>query len=294
MIQTKPKRVFLNSPADTIHLICISDVHHAQDASNEDMLIHDLEACQKYKHRLFIGVGDELDSISRADRRHKMEDLKDKFTHKDTYPRLIDAEIEDYSAILGKYTKPEEWLGHISGNHPLVMTDTQIDPTQRMCSILGHTYLGYSAFVPVVFEFKTRKSKVAMMIMAHHGFGGTNARKEGGGFNSYIDHALRYEGWDLALYGHRHDRWTKTVPRIHPQILNGTSRKPAWVKAIDRKVCQCGTYLRTLAKGVYPTYSEVKGYPPRPIGSLVLEVGCFRDQSLGYDRLEVRFIGSNE
>ena len=294
MIQTKPKKVHFDSADDTLHLICISDVHHAQDSSNEKLLIHDLQESRKFKHRLYIGIGDELDSIARGDKRHKMEDLKDRFTRKDTYPRLIDAEVEDYARILGQYTQPEEWLGHISGNHPLVMTETQIDPTQRLCAILGHPYLGYSAFVPITFTVGKQNTVTGMMVMAHHGFGGTNARKEGGGLNSYIDHALRYEGWDLALYGHRHDRWSKTVPRIHPQSLGGNSVKPAWVRAIDRKVCQCGTYMRTLARGIYPTYSEKAGYPPRPIGALVLEIGLDRSGGRNYDRKTVRFLGSNE
>uniref|UniRef100_A0A6M3K1X0 DNA repair exonuclease n=1 Tax=viral metagenome TaxID=1070528 RepID=A0A6M3K1X0_9ZZZZ len=220
-----------------------------------------------------------------------MEDLKDKFITRETYPRMVDAEIEDYASILSKYTKPEEWLGHISGNHPLVMTEYGVDPLERLCVILGHNYLGYSAFVPV--SIKYHSSLVSCMIMAHHGFGGGGARKEGSGLNAYIDHALRYEGWDVALYGHRHDKWAKTVPRIKPQS-HGKQHKPAWVRAVDRKVAQCGTYLRTLSHSKYPTYSEKAGYPPRPIGALIIRIGLSRIREGGRDNLTLKFNGSNE
>lgn len=292
MIQAPPVTVELKSINDEVNLVCISDVHHDQDASYEKLLIQDLKETQKLPNRLLIGVGDELNSISRADKRHSFEGLKEKFTSKDVYPRLIDAEMEDYASILKKYTKPEEWLGHISGNHPLVMTQTQVDPVMNMCNLLGHRYLGYSAFVPLQLKYTT--SKVKCMILAHHGYGGSNARKEGSGFNAYIDFALRYEGWDIALFGHRHDRWVKTVPRVVPQMLGGNAKKPAWIRSVDRKVAMCGTYLRTLARGLYPTYSEKFGYPPRPLGCLIIKIGLRRYHTNGHDNLLLHFKGSNE
>lgn len=279
----------MKSVHDTFHLIAISDVHHAQSASDEDLLIQDLQ--RKHPKRLFIGIGDELDSISRADKRHKLEDLKDKFCTKKTYPRFVDAEIEDYADIVSTYTKKEEWLGHISGNHPLVMTENNLDPVQRLCNILDHPYLGYSAFVPITITYGTT-GRISMMIMCHHGFGGGSARKEGASLNSFIDHSLRYEAWDLALYGHRHDRWVKMVPRIRPQS-HGVKQKSPWVRSIDRVVCQCGTYLRTLSHGEYPTYSEKMGFPPRPLGCVVLEIGIKRILDNGMDNLILNFIGSN-
>lgn len=288
MLQLKPKYVGLKSIKEEINLLCISDVHHAQDASCEKTLIEDLR--KPLQNRLIIGIGDELDSIARADRRHKLEDLKEKFRKKEVYPRLIDAEKDDYAKILSKYTGPHEWLGHCSGNHPLAMTEYNVDPVESLCTKLAHPYLGYSAFVPIVLQYRT--ACLGCMILAHHGFGGTNARQEGSGVNSYINHALRYEGWDIALYGHRHDRWSKVVPRIQPQA-GGHTTKPRWVKSIDRLVCQCGTYMRTLSHGEYPTYSEKAGYPPRPIGALTVKFGIDRDRKDGRDNISLRFLNSS-
>ena len=205
---------------------------------------------------------------------------------------MVDAEVEDYAAILKEYTTPDEWLGHISGNHPLVMSEYGMDPVERLCAILGHVYLGYSAFVPVNIA-SHGTARVSLMIMAHHGFGGANSRKEGASFNSYIDHALRFEEWDLAVYGHRHDRWSKTIPRIRPQT-SGINKAPAWVRAVDRKVCQCGTYLKTLSHSKYPSYAEKQGYPPRPLGCLHLRIGVDRTKEDGRDNLKLEFRGSNE
>jgi hypothetical protein len=172
------------------------------------------------------------------------------------------------------------------------MSEYGMDPIERMCALLKHTYLGYSAFVPVFINVHGNTS-LSLMIMAHHGFGGGTARKEGSGLNAFIDHAMRYEGWDLACYGHRHDRWSKTVPRIKPQE-GSNGKKPAWVRAIDRKVCQCGTYLRTLSHSKYPSYAEKAGYPPRPTGCLHLRIGVRREREDGRDNIQLEFRGSNE
>lgn len=287
IIQTKPKHIRLTNINDTIHLLVISDVHHAQEASDENRLVQDLKV--KYSQRLILGLGDELDCISRADKRHDPANLKDRFFTKNTYSRLVDAEIEDYASILDIYTKPDEWLGHISGNHPMVMSEYGVDPIERLCIMLNHIYLGYSAFIPITIEYFG--ARISLMIMAHHGFGGTNARKEGSSVNAYIDHCMRYEGWDVAAYGHRHDRWIKTVPRIKPQQTIRT--KPAWIRAIDRIVLQSGTYLRTLSHSKYPTYSEKAGYVPRPLGCLVLEIGIDRNQEEGKNNYSLKFIRSN-
>lgn len=232
-----------------------------------------------------------MDSISRADHRHKMEDLKEYFTSKKIYPHLIQAEVDDLANIYAKYTNKDEWLGHISGNHPLVLTEqTQIDPVMSLCHQLGHRYLGYSAYVPLSIEIGM--GRVRCMIMAHHGFGGASARKEGSGINAYIDHALRYEGWDVCAYGHRHDKWVKTVPRIRPQEPGRTSKSP-WVRAVDRLVLQSGTYLRTLSHSDYPTYGEKAGYPPRPLGCVKLKVKMHREQGEGRDNLILKVVSAS-
>ena len=205
---------------------------------------------------------------------------------------MIDEEVEDYANILREHTKPEEWLGHISGNHPNVMSETsQVDPTMNLCNNLGHRYLGYSAFVPL--NLQVSGKRLSCMLMCHHGFGGTNARHEGSGINSYIQHAMRFEGFNIALYGHRHDRWVMRVPRISPQVVGGNIIKPQWIEASERLVCQCGTYLRTMARGVYPTYSEKKGYTPKPLGALILKIGMDRTQVNGKDNIRLKFCGNN-
>ena len=131
------------------------------------------------------------------------------------------------------------------------------------------------------------------MLMCNHGFGGSGARYEGSGINSYIQHAMRYEGWDIALYGHRHDRWVMTVPRITPQVVGGNTIRPQWIEATEKQVCQCGTYLRTLSRGVYPTYSEKKGYTPKPLGALILKIGIDRIKKGNRDNIRLRFYGNN-
>jgi hypothetical protein len=291
MYQAKPFYVHLKSQTEQFQISFISDVHHAADASDENRLIEDLQDRPKGVQCFFMGVGDELDSIPRCDlKRHSPSTMKSKFLANNVYHRCIDAEVEDYAEIINKFTKPEEWLGHITGNHPNAMTQHNTDPTQYLCNLTKSQYLGYSAYVPITIECGGRRTR--FMIMAHHGFGG--GRTEGASFNAYIAHALRYEEWDLALYGHRHDRWIKSVPRIRPQS-HGKQHHP-WVQDIETKVAQCGTYLRTLSHvddGKIPSYAERAGYNPRPLGCLKVRVGLARSKFNGEEHLSARILWSN-
>jgi hypothetical protein len=202
---------------------------------------------------------------------------------------ILEAEKEAFVKVIKKYTKPEEWIGHISGNHPLFSLDNGLDLPAQICAELGHRYLGYSAYVPLRIYLENNKASWKhLMILAHHGFGGAGARWEGSALNSYIQHALRYGSWDIAAYGHRHDRWLKVLSVMEPFYNN--IRGERWVKDSERIVLQAGTYLRTLSHGPLPSYSEKRGMSPRPLGCIALQMCLWRQETGEHRELKIKYL----
>lgn len=286
MIHAQPKKIFIRE-GETVTIRALGDIHLSQKASDTDRFIEDLKE-RKTDTTLFIDMGDSMDSIGgTAHKYFNPKSLKDEIMLADVPP--LNAERDLLISILKKYTKPDEWLGHFSGNHPLMLLGTGLDLMQDVCSQCGHTYLGYQAYVPIQIEVPGG-NKASMMILGSHGFGGGGQRWEGAGVNAYIQHAMRYEGWDIALYGHRHDKWVKPLAKIwpysHPSGVRG-------VKEDVRLVAQCGTYLRTLSDGIYPTYSEKAGMTPRPLGGIDIQFKVVKEKIKGGKRsIRIKFLNT--
>lgn len=272
MIFAEPKLIKVRE-GETFTIRGLGDIHHLLKESNEERLIQDLSLRTTDK-TFFIDLGDNLDSIGPSHKYFSPIRVKDRmFTKMDKQGNplpLLNAELEDLCEIFQQYTKPNEWIGHVSGNHPLMQLANGVDLCQAMCERLGHRYLGYQAYVPLVIQM-SGDHRFTIMLFVCHGFGG--GRMEGSSWNSYINHSARYDGWDIAMYGHRHMKGVMPLARIKPYLNEPDGRR--WVKEDLRLICQTGTYLRTLSKTVYPSYSEKGGMNPRPIGCISVPI-CVR------------------
>ena len=263
----------------------LGDVHFLRKDSDHDKFISDLKT-RTTPQTFFIDLGDSLDAIGPGHKYFSVDQIRPEFfITKDSRGRLesaskplLDAEVDGLCNTIAKHTQPEEWIGHISGNHPLFLLNNGLDLTQQLCARLNHRYLGYQAYVPINIQTKGDE-KFSLMILASHGFGGAGQRWEGAGLNSYIQHAMRYDSWDVAMYGHRHDKWVKALARIRPYINHHTGER--WVKDEIKLICQTGTYLRSLSNSLWPSYSEKKGMSPRPLGciSIQFKINRVRDKS---------------
>lgn len=278
------------SEGETVCLKALGDIHHGSSDSDEDAFISDLKdrPCGK---TIYISLGDSLEGIGPAHKYYSPQRIKPKF--RTSNQPILDQELDDLVSIISEYTKPSEWLGHISGNHPLFVLRNGVDLTANLCVRLGHRYLGYSAFVPIWLRVprnkKNNTAHVTLMLLVHHGFGGAGARWEGSGINAYISHSQRYLDWDVALYGHRHSKWVIPAPVIQPYLNIKTGSR--WVKDRSRVIAQCGTYLRTLSKDEYPSYSEMGGMTPRPIGCVNIMFKVSRELlPTGERSLTIRFM----
>jgi hypothetical protein len=275
---------------ETFTIKALGDIHHLLKESSEDKLIQDLTTRTTDK-TLFIDIGDNLDSIGGAAHKYfspsRVKERMFSYTDRDGNPMpLLNAEVEDLCNIIAEHTKPSEWIGHLSGNHPLMQMQNGIDMCQFMCQKLGHRYLGYQAYVPIELKMSGGHN-FTLMIFVSHGFGG--GRTEGAGWNAYINHSARYSDWDIALYGHRHLKGVMPLASIKPYINQRTGRR--WVKEETKLIAQTGTYLRTLSKTVYPTYSEKAGMNPRPIGCVSIPISLRRHDEDGAKSFKMVYEG---
>ncbi len=278
---------------EIITIKALGDIHHLLKESDEDRFKSDLKTRQT-EQTFFIDMGDSLDCIGPTHKYFQINRVKPRLlvsTDKnkrlcEAIKPLLNAEIDDLQDIYNKYTNPNEWIGHISGNHPLFMLSNGLDFVQQICFQLKHRYLGYQAYVPL--NIRTKGSEIPLMIFATHGFGGAGARWEGAALNAYIQHSSRYEGWDVAIYGHRHDKWIKALSRIRPSINMRTGER--WIKEDEKLICQSGTYLRTLSHSVWPSYSEAKGMHPRPIGCVSIQFKVSRLTENGSRHFKIQFL----
>jgi hypothetical protein len=135
----------------------------------------------------------------------------------------------------------------------------------------SHLGMGYSGWLRLVFYWANDKKGGSSLINVnlHHGFvGGKLAGAK----------ALDMQRWlwnhnaDLVIFGHSHNTGAQ---REAVEEVDKADR----VKVARRVGCYAGTFLHTTAEGA-TTYSEVKGYPPLPVGHVEIILTPGREQKV--------------
>jgi hypothetical protein len=185
---------------------------------------------------------------------------------------VFDAELDDYTKVWQSYKIPKErHLGVLEGNHCLVHTSSGMNPIQVYCMRTGYRYLAeYSAVIPISFHMQSSSKRADLVIICHHGWGGTNSRQRGADVNKYIQNSRGYDNWDIALYGHTHNFF------CIPDIVLDCKSKKGWIEQKIVLIGATGTFLRTLGGGKESTYSERGGMPPRVLSWLEIDVELAR------------------
>ena len=80
-----------------------------------------------------------------------------------------------------------------------------------------------------------------------------------------------YEGTNIFLYGHTHDKFAKPLIRVKP--INDK------VHEVPIIIANTGTFLMTLSTEETPSYSEAKGFPPRDIGYVIIQIETPTDET---------------
>ena len=110
----------------------------------------------------------------------------------------------------------------------------------------------------------------------HHGWGG-GTRSDGGNINKYMRTLARYD-YDIGIFGHTHQGWTITTPRISSES-KGLYRRLTQKKQITGNV---PSFLKTLSDDENPTYSEIKGYFPVLMGWIEIQIEPRENNKFGY------------
>ena len=100
------------------------------------------------------------------------------------------------------------------------------------------------------------------MIYGHHGFG-CGAIEEGSALTRFAKHAAPWE-CDIFMYGHVHRKQYIEIQRMRP-----TGKM---IESHPTLLMICGTYLKTFNLTDDPSFSEMRGFKPAPIGGYVLNI----------------------
>ena len=174
---------------------------------------------------------------------------------------IIDENINEMVDILEPYK--DKIIGIATGNHEdTIVKHCGTDPVGRLCRELGTKHLGYSGLIRLIMRQKSGGATRTAVIRYHHGWGG-GSRTQGADLTKFSKD-LAYWQADIFLYGHVHRRQTDSIPRLGITGDKLTSK--------PKMLCICGTFLKTYTRGIYPTYSEVKGYPPVEIGGCCVSI----------------------
>ena len=253
----------------------LGDLYVGARACHEKRLEHDLERIASRSTAYPVLMGDQFDAIVPKDTRRFSPSVvapwayDENFLGRDRFPLedVIGRQEERGKQILS-LAPVDRVLGIADGNHETAyLKHHSNDITRRVADHFGWKMLGYTFFLNITVGFEDHPRTFKYTIYGHHGWGG-GSRTEGYNLTKYSRH-LPYFDAQVFAFAHVHDTQTKVIPYIKPmeeeqQELSTHANEGIYFN--DRVLIVTGTYLRTLAHGRFPTYSEEKGFPPRKLG----------------------------
>lgn len=284
IVYTHPYQVTLkyNQP---FRVVAFGDIHWgARDCAEERFEREVLERYNEDPLTYFLGMGDIVDAIVSSDqKRYRATVIKAGFASRED---ILDQSIEEFATLWEKYKIPKQRLiGFLSGNHhDAILKRHGTDLTERLAYRLKTKNLGYSAFVKLQ-TISGGSHKMPVVIFAHHGFGGSS-RTDGGSVTKYVRHAFRYQGADIYLYGHDHQKYAKRIAVVKPDWLEGHATDTSFV------VAATGSFKRTVSHDEIPSYSEVAGYNPAELGAISIEICPRQAKANGRTRMRLEVSAS--
>lgn len=233
---------------ETIRLKTISDWHIGSTYCDEKCIKKYLEDSDDKTY--FIGLGDVADSVIISDKKRYL-----KSSDATTGDDIIDQQENKIFNILESYKNNIIGLG--LGNHEQsLVKHSSTNIIKRLCTRLDTKYLGYSFIIRLILHENNSRVR-SVYVRGIHGWG-ASSRNQGGDLNKYM-RDLNFYSCDVALYGHCHKLQADRIPRLSMSGNKLISR--------DRHLVLCGSFLKTLSDDENPSYAELAGYPPIPIGA---------------------------
>jgi predicted phosphodiesterase len=210
-----------------------------------------------------ILMGDELDCVSRADKRYNPKNVAEKYRDEPGFITLIK---NDFIELL-KPLKGQIVAG-VDGNHGFTYVKaSDNDPMIDVAEGLGYTRLGYAGWVSFVFKWhkakNSRDSRTRTVnYFVSHGKP-SSAQTPGGSINTLASSAQWFAS-DVCAHGHTH-RLSAGMNRIMfiPDPAHKTYKK------VKQHLVQTGSFLKSYSTGddaMYSPYSERALYAPIDLG----------------------------
>jgi predicted phosphodiesterase len=262
-------------PYDTFHLFPFSDSHLGARESAEAHLIHRVAECTAYgRCGLAVGVGDWVDSITKNDKRFRMNGLATWVEKSNIIQSQRKRACEVYSPLV----EAGQLLEIGTGNHEEEIHHRHDDDiTRNICSDLKVPYGGYTCFLILIFKSATTGAEWPVTIHAWHGAGA--AQTEGARLNRLMRLVNDIQA-DIYLMGHLHAMTSHTPDKL--VCRNGVIKSEklaatitgSWLKTYmqpTNMIPDVITGIPALEK-LDPSYGEEKGYKPSRIGSPVINI----------------------
>ena len=246
-----------------VRLVFFSDTHDGSRYFARNHFKKFLSSSMDHPNAWLLGIGDHVDALVPADaKRFQISTVEERFLASENPDEILDAQAKDFCQIMKPYQG--RLLGLAMGNHEQAIGKRYgFSIHRQICRDLECDDLGYTFLLLLKLTNPGYRHTRSVTIYGTHGFGG-GGRTEGGSITKYA-RAVQYYSADIFLSGHDHDSWVKKVTRIG---VNNSGK----IQNRDLILANTGSFLKTLSEGATPSWAETRGFPPRNLGGVVLEL----------------------
>lgn len=253
-----------------IHLIPFGDIHRTAPLCHVEKWKEWIEWAKNLENAWFIGMGDYDDFSSTSERdilnNRNLHDSTRK-TLEDLYRKHVTDFANEIEFMRGRL------IGCLEGNHYSELT-SGITTTHLLCEKMGCKYLGVSAFIRILLNYRTTHTH-ALDIWAHHGLGG--GRTAGASINK-LENMIKAADADIYLMGHDH----KKHIAMQSRLKLADSRRGLSLENRKIVMARTGGFLKGYENNK-PSYIADAAYAPVDIGTIMVEITPRRKEVDGQD-----------
>lgn len=244
-------------------IVFFGDIHYGAAGCNVDLLKRFVKMYADDDDARFILMGDEVEGITRGDRRFDIMSVAERYRHT---RNPIDMMVDDLCEIL--YPLKGRIVAGVDSNHvKTYRDDAESCPHYRLSKHLEFERLGYGGWVAFLFDYQGKIGNRVRSVVVHATHGKGAGSTIGGTLNTLEADSTWLPDADVVAHGHTH-RLSAGLSRV---MLHLNSTMTGY-QARKQHLIQTGSFLRSYSRDEFSPYSEVKRYKPINLGWAVAEV----------------------